>query len=238
MSKLTDHLSKFLPFPREDKRYIKERGEELATSFLIKEALKKGTYLSEELEHQNLNERIQFRASRDHAVILGTMLNRIFDIRKEALLRLYAVYTQRDGQTGEAIVQPDDIWNFDLCKAMADEKHPEILYNQVILFVSYALNETTDNTILIHLKENGGDEQTRFIRASIMRTISTEEGDVSFSATENQPETYSLLFAYDLTDPQRRIAEFEKKVEETHSGTVYEKQYKAIIDVIKIKFGL
>ena len=34
------------------------------------------------------------------------------------------------------------------------------------------------------------------------------------------------------------IEEFEKKVEETHSGTVYEKQYKAIIDVIKIKFGL
>ena len=34
------------------------------------------------------------------------------------------------------------------------------------------------------------------------------------------------------------IEEFEKKVEETHSGTLYEKQYKAIIGVIKIKFGL
>ncbi len=34
------------------------------------------------------------------------------------------------------------------------------------------------------------------------------------------------------------IEEFEKRVEETHSGTIYEKQYKAIIDVIKIKFGL
>ena len=37
---------------------------------------------------------------------------------------------------------------------------------------------------------------------------------------------------------QGSVEEFEKKVEETHSGTVYEKQYKAIIDVIKIKFGL
>ena len=34
------------------------------------------------------------------------------------------------------------------------------------------------------------------------------------------------------------IEEFEKRVEETHSGTIYEKQYKAIIDVLKIKFGL
>ena len=34
------------------------------------------------------------------------------------------------------------------------------------------------------------------------------------------------------------IEEFEKKVEKTHSGKIYEKQYKAIINAIKIKFGL
>lgn len=212
MSRLTDQLANFLLSPRVNKHAI-EWGEEVSNSFLIKEALKTGTYLSEELEHQNLNERIQFRASREHAVVLGTVLNRIFDIRKEDLLSLYVVYTLSDSQTGKEIIQPDAIWNFDLCKAMADEEHPEMFYNQVTLCVSYTRNEETEETVLIHLKENGGDEQTRFIRASIMRTLSTEEGDVSFSATQNQPETCSILFAYDLTDPQRRIAEFEKKVE-------------------------
>ena len=212
MSKLTDQLANFLLPPRVNKHAI-EWGEEVSNSFLIKEALKTGAYLAEELEHQNLNERIQFRASREHAVVLGTVLNRIFDIRKEDLLRLYVVYTLSDSQTGKEIIQPDAIWNFDLCKAMADEEHPEMFYNQVTLCVSYTRNEETEETVLIHLKENGGDEQTRFIRASIMRTLSTEEGDVSFSATQNQPETCSILFAYDLTDPQRRIAEFEKKVE-------------------------
>lgn len=34
------------------------------------------------------------------------------------------------------------------------------------------------------------------------------------------------------------IEEFEEKVEATHSGTVYEKEYKAIINVIKIKFEI
>lgn len=34
------------------------------------------------------------------------------------------------------------------------------------------------------------------------------------------------------------LEEFEKKVEKTHAGDVYEKQYKAIINVIKIKFGV
>lgn len=213
MNKLTDHLSNLFPFPRENKRYVKERGEELTTSFLIKEALKTGAYLSEELELQNQEEGFQWRASKDHAVILGTVLNRMFDIRKEELLSLYMVYTRSDGQTRKEIIQPDEIWNFDLCKAMTDEKHSEMLCNQVTLCASYTHNEETDNTVLIHLKENGGDEQTRFIRASIMRTISTEEGDVSFLATQNQPETYSILFAYDLTDPQKRIAEFEKKLD-------------------------
>jgi hypothetical protein len=33
------------------------------------------------------------------------------------------------------------------------------------------------------------------------------------------------------------IEEFEKKVKNTHDGTVYENQYNAIINVIKIKFG-
>ena len=143
MSKLTDHLSNLLPFPREDKRYVKERGEELATSFLIKEALKTGTYLSEELEFQNQKEGFQFRVNREHTVILGTVLNRIFDVRKEGLLSLYVVYTRSDGQIGKEIIQPDDIWNFDLCKAMADEKHPEMFYNQVTLCVSYTRNEET-----------------------------------------------------------------------------------------------
>ena len=34
------------------------------------------------------------------------------------------------------------------------------------------------------------------------------------------------------------IGEFEKRVKNTHAGTVYENQYNAIINVIKIKFGL
>ena len=34
------------------------------------------------------------------------------------------------------------------------------------------------------------------------------------------------------------IQEFEQKVHETHKGTIYERQYMAMIELIKIKFGL
>lgn len=212
MSKLTDDMLNILFSRWRGKRYEKKRVDEITTSFLIKNALKDGTYLSEEYEYQSQEEHIQFRASKDHAVILGTVLDRIFDIRKEDLRMMYVIYKRMEGQVGEEITNQDTIWDFDLCKAMTDEKHLGMFYNQVTLCVSYVHDGNTDETVLIHLKENGGDEHTRFIRASIMNTFSTKEGDVSFPTTENQPDVYSILFAYDDCEPQKRIDEFEGKV--------------------------
>lgn len=34
------------------------------------------------------------------------------------------------------------------------------------------------------------------------------------------------------------LQKFEQKVHETHKGTIYERQYMAMIELIKIKFGL
>ena len=212
MSKLTDDMLNILFSRWRGKRYEKKRVDEITTSFLIKNALKEGTYLSEEYEYQSQDEHMQFRANKDHAVVLGTMLNRIFDIRKEDLRMMYVIYKRMEGQVGEEITKQDAIWDFDLCKAMTDEKHLGMFYNQVTLCVSYVHDGNTDETVLIHLKENGGDEHTRFIRASIMNTFSTKEGDVSFPTTENQPDVYSILFAYDDCEPQKRIDEFEGKV--------------------------
>ena len=96
MSKLTDAMLNTLFSRWRDKRYEKERVEEIATSFLIKNALKTGAYLSEEYEYQSQEEHIQFRANKDHAVVLGTMLNRIFDIRKEDLRMMYVIYKRKE----------------------------------------------------------------------------------------------------------------------------------------------
>ena len=52
MSKLTERISKILSRGI-DKRYVKERGEEIATSFLIRRDLNTGAYLAEELEFQS-----------------------------------------------------------------------------------------------------------------------------------------------------------------------------------------
>lgn len=212
MSKLIERISKILS-QGIDKRYVKERGEEIATSFLIRRNLKTGAYLAEELEFQSQDEDMQFRADEDHTVTLGTVLDRVFDIRKRHILGLYVIYGQRDCQVGKEITRPDDIWNFDLCKAMKDENHIGMFYSHVAPCVSFARDGVTEETVIIHLKENGGDEHTKFIRASIMRICSTDESDVSFSTDRNLPETYSILFAYDDGSSLERGAGLKGTVE-------------------------
>lgn len=212
MSKLTERISKILSRGI-DKRYVKERGEEIATSFLIRRDLNTGAYLAEELEFQSQDEDMQFRADEEHSVILGTVLDRIFDIRKRHILGLYVIYGQRDCQVGKEITKRDDIWNFDLCKAMKDENYIGKFYSHVALCVYFARDRVTEETVIIHLKENGGDENTKFIRASIMRICSTDESDVSFSTDRNLPETYSILFAYDDGSSRERGAGLKGTVE-------------------------
>ncbi len=53
--------------------------------------------MSEELEYQSQDEHIQFRANKEHPVILGDMLNRIFDIMKKDLRVMYAIYVRSCG---------------------------------------------------------------------------------------------------------------------------------------------
>ena len=209
MSKLTDDMLNILFSKWRGKRYEKERGDEITA--LIKNVLKTGAYVAEKLEFQSQDESIQVRADEEHTVILGTVLNRIFDIRKRHLLGLYAIYGQRDRLVGMEITQRDAIWNFDLCKVLEDEN--QMFYSQVTLCVSYAHDGVTEETVLVHLKENGGDEHTRFIRASMMKIGSTEESDVSFHAGQNHPETFSFLFAYDDGSSQKKRDEFEDTME-------------------------
>lgn len=197
MGILTDGLLNILFSRCRDKRYEKERGDEIATSFLIRRALKTGAYLAEEMECQSQDEGLRLRADRAHAVVLGTVLCQVFDIRKECLRTVYTVCPGGGGLAGEVAAGADAVWGFDLCKAMEDGTRPGALRDRVDLCVYYARDGGADGTVAVHLEVNGGDEHTRFIRASMMRPVSTEQGDVSFASAEGRPEALSILFAYD-----------------------------------------
>ncbi len=66
----------------------------------------------------------------------------------------------------------------------------------------------TKNNIIIHLRGCGGGKDTWFIRASIMIPAFTLEDDKTYIRTQNQPQTFTILLAYDNTDSTQRIAEY------------------------------
>ena len=66
-----------------------------------------------------------------------------------------------------------------------------------------------DNTIIIHLRGCGAGEDTFFIRASIIVPVFGYENDKVYARTKNQPQVISVVFAYDETPPEQKIAEYE-----------------------------
>ncbi len=81
-----------------------------------------------------------------------------------------------------------------------------------------------NDTIIVHLRGCGGGKETWFIRASIMLPIFSHEGDKTYTRTANQPQTLSVLFAYDNTSPEQRIEEYKV----IHDRTIEKFQWRGI----------
>ena len=199
--------------------------------------LENETYLSNEFRFQHQNEKYQLRATPNEKVTLGVLLNRTFDIRQEEVSDLYIVTDNIREKKGRLIVDRNEIWNFDLCNAvLIKHDNGDIGYRfseNVVLSISYrkgyAKQEDDDksigrvnDTIIVHLRGCGGGKETWFIRASIMLPTFSHEGDKTYIRTANQPQTLSVLFAYDNTSPEQRIEEYkaihDRTIEKFNNG--------------------
>ncbi|WP_288797151.1 hypothetical protein [uncultured Alistipes sp.] len=178
-------------------------------------------YLSNEFKFQHQNPQYQLRANPNDKVTLGILLNRIFDISQNEVSDLYIVADNLSEKKGRLIIDQDIIWNFDLCDAiLLKDESGEIQYKygeNVVLSVSYRKRMDddedqsfgrTNNNILIHLRGCGGGKDTWFIRASIMIPAFPLEDDKTYIRTQNQPQTFTVLLAYDNTNSAQRIAEY------------------------------
>ena len=178
-------------------------------------------YLSNEFKFQHQNPKYQLRANPNDKVTLGLLLNRIFDINQNEVSDLYIIEDNLLEKTGRLIRDQDIIWNLDLCDTiLLKDEHGKIRYRygeNVMLSISYRKhmdgNEDqsigrTKNIIIIYLRGCGGGKDTWFIRASIMIPAFALEDDKTYIRTQNQPQTFTALLAYDNTDPAQRIAEY------------------------------
>lgn len=199
--------------------------------------LENETYLSNEFRFQHQNEKCQLRATPNEKVTLGVLLNRTFDIRQEEVSDLYIVTDNIHEKKGMLVVDNNEIWDFDLCNAvLIKQDNGDIGYRfseNVILSISYrkgyvkqedddkSISRVNDN-IIVYLRGCGAGKETWFIRASIMLPTFSHEGDKTYTRNANQPQTLSVLFAYDHTSPQQRIEEYkaihDKAIEKFNNG--------------------
>ena len=219
MAEIVDKISNFFLSPWLDKKYSNDKGEKIAISFMLRRELTKGTFQSNELEFQDQNKKLQFRANPDNAVTLGTLLNRVFDVEESELSDLYVVMDGEQGKNGVLITDNGSIRDFDLCNAMVDKKSSSGYYIGVTLIVSYRKNYCKDEhkdksvfrektNMVVYLECSGNNEDTQYFRASMMLPI--DDGDINYARTMNEPKSINVLFAYDHTEPQKRIIKFEK----------------------------
>ena len=212
MGKLIDRIADFIKPQQTDKRYTQERGNEIATAFLIKNALTKDAYLPLATEFYSQGDDCQFKTDRDCCVTLGDVLVRIFDLHKKEMTGLFVVSFKNGIQEGKNITEPDPIWNFDLCKSMVTKENVDSLYNQVTLNVAFAQSGDM-GCILLHLRACGGNKDVRFIRISCMKVAPAFEADVT-PMENDQPEAFNFLLAWNLTDQQERKKQIEKKADQ------------------------
>lgn len=184
--------------------------------------LKNSTYLERELQFQHQPVDWQMRANRTEQVILGDLLNKTFDVRKEEVSDM-GIVSNSFNQEFNVIPDKDDIWNYDLCKAILNiNENGEVEYKfgeHVILIITYRKYEENTNDIdksvsrfneriIVHLRGIGAGCGTWFIRATILMPTPAYETGKTYAQNRNQPKSLSVIFAYDETDPQERIAKY------------------------------
>lgn len=181
-------------------------------------------FFSHEFIFQHENEKIQLRASPNKKVTLGMLLNRTFDVNQNEVSDMFVISDSlRHEKEEKLITDQNDIWNFDLCSAILYKEDEDIQYRfteNVILVISYRKNyirkddkdkslHNRCNNIIIHLRGIGGGKNSWYILASIM--IPEYNLELRTYTTRNiQAQTLSVVFAYDETSPEERIAKYNE----------------------------
>lgn len=195
MGKLTDRISDFIKSQQTDKRDTQEQDN----------------FLPLATEFYSQRDDCQFTTDKHHGVTLGDVLDRIFDLHKEEVTGLFVASFKTGIQEGRNIAEPDAIWNFDLCRSMITREDNDNFYNQVTLNAAFTQSGDT-GCIFIHLRECGGNEDTRFIRATCIKVAPGFETNAQ-SIEHEQPKALDFLLAWNLADRQIREEETDKEAD-------------------------
>ena len=178
-------------------------------------------WLQHELEFQHQPIDHQFRSNDDGVLKLGDVIYNLFDIRKEEVY----VLTINDGET-TILETEDDIWNYDLLSQFRRTDDGLYTYRQtegcsnltshIVLNLSYRTYDKSSNDksiskingmLNIHLQYPSGiKDKAIYIQATFCHP------PIMLERTKHgilpQPESKSILFAYDYRSEKENIDQF------------------------------
>jgi len=213
--------------------FKKNKKEEVAVSnnTETEEAQKQRDMMRGELEFHHQTEKYQMRANPDKNITLGMLLND-FDISKDEIGDMFVVSNYMEMQ-GQLIQDVEQVWNYDLCSAILNKhddgnistKYAEhitlnIWYkrkrNEVGEFM-YDKYKGTNDLIIVHLRESGGyltssntGKETFYICVTVcIPPFAWDKQKIPVNDYRRlQGEIVSLTIAYDMRDPEKKLAEY------------------------------
>ena len=206
--------------------------QEHDATFKNHDAEKQRRWLRSELEFQYQPENYQMRANPNKNITLGALLN-TFDIKKEEIGNMYIVSNYLE-MNGYLIQDEENIWEYDLFSAFLVDKKEKIKTKkdeQVILNIVskrykhesetdddiYDKYGESDDLIIVHLRESGGFlemQNTGIETVYICATICipppawAKQRIAVTDYARLQGKIISITIAYDLRNPEEKLAEF------------------------------
>ena len=154
-------------------------------------------YIYLESAYQN-QEYVFRRATESNRIILGELLE-TFRIGKSSLLSLAIAY--RDALCENiveerVIVNPDEIWSYDLFSCILKNKTDDGHYTKGMLHETTLIVSTNGKNCILVLSSLGGPDTIKYMRVSVLIPDNSIEDDGGLLRTQNAPLITSFILSY------------------------------------------
>ena len=194
--------------------------------YLDFDLIEKKEFIHLESAYQN-QEYVFRRATESNRLVLGEILEQVFNIEKSSILSMAVAY--RLGDFGNDITEkileaPNDIWNFDMFSCILKNKTDEGHYTKGLFHETTLIVRTKIRSCIFILSSLGGPDTVKYMRVSLLSPDNSSSDDGASLKTQNAPMLLSFILSYSETENNSDFQTYydvEKSVKEKqHSWAI------------------
>lgn len=170
--------------------------------YLDFDLIEKKEFIHLESAYQN-QEYVFRRATESNRLVLGEILEQVFNIEKSSILSMAVAY--RLGDFGNDITEkileaPNDIWNFDMFSCILKNKTDEGHYTKGLFHETTLIVRTKIRSCIFILSSLGGPDTVKYMRVSLLSPDNSSSDDGASLKTQNAPMLLSFILSYSETE--------------------------------------